>query len=68
MDEYMSVLLFAEYLSQDEGILWREIRSKGLAYNARITLNLDSQIRFLLYRSSQIVTAYEAAKNATVIF
>jgi len=51
-----------QYLTQMEGPLWRQIRGLGLSYHYSIQLSpSDGLMYFLLYKSSQIVAAYEKA-------
>lgn len=57
--ELASLMVFAQYLSQCEGPLWREIRGKGLAYGANIYPMPDAGLLMLsLYRSSDPAKVY----------
>ena len=59
-----ALLVLAEYLSQLEGPLWRQIRGSGLAYSCYICLNVqENSVHFSLYRSSNIHQAYQLSKQ-----
>eukprot|EP00123_Amoebidium_parasiticum_P018040 comp24077_c0_seq2/m.43341 comp24077_c0_seq2/g.43341 ORF comp24077_c0_seq2/g.43341 comp24077_c0_seq2/m.43341 type:complete len:433 (-) comp24077_c0_seq2:504-1802(-) len=55
--------VLVEYLTAAEGIFWTAIRGNGLAYGAGLHVNVESGLlTFDLYKSSNLVGAYEAAK------
>jgi Zn-dependent M16 (insulinase) family peptidase len=55
-----AILVLINYLTQIEGPLWRTIRGLGLSYNYDISLSTSNgMMTFLLYKSSQLVAAYD---------
>ncbi|CAD6190284.1 unnamed protein product [Caenorhabditis auriculariae] len=63
-DELIPTMIFAQYLSQCEGPLWRAIRGDGLAYGANIYVKPDrKQITLSLYRCAQPTNSYERTKQ-----
>eukprot|EP00092_Neocalanus_flemingeri_P035801 GFUD01038981.1.p1 GENE.GFUD01038981.1~~GFUD01038981.1.p1 ORF type:complete len:1002 (+),score=290.69 GFUD01038981.1:52-3057(+) len=62
-----TLLIAIEYLSQFEGPLWRSIRGGGLAYGYSMWSSTDTGQLFLtLYRSTNLVKAYEEAKKVVM--
>lgn len=54
-----ALYVLIQYLTQLEGPLWRQLRGLGLSYHYSISLSpSDGLMYFLLYKSSQIVAAY----------
>lgn len=61
-----AVYVFLQYLTQLEGPLWTQVRGSGLSYNYQIdVIPSEGLMRFLLYKSSQLVGAYN--KTAEVV-
>eukprot|EP00026_Physarum_polycephalum_P001754 Phypoly_transcript_01756.p1 GENE.Phypoly_transcript_01756~~Phypoly_transcript_01756.p1 ORF type:complete len:1003 (+),score=143.28 Phypoly_transcript_01756:138-3011(+) len=57
-----AVMVVSTYFTMMEGLFWRSIRGGGLAYSFNITPRLEeSVVLFYLYRSANIVKAYETA-------
>ena len=57
-----------EFLTATEGPLWRNIRGKGLSYSYGIRLNVElGLLSFHLFRSSQLVEAYQASIDIIVV-
>jgi Zn-dependent M16 (insulinase) family peptidase len=57
-----AIYVLLQYLTQLEGPLWRQIRGLGLSYHYAIDLSVsEGLISFLLYKSSQLVAAYDKA-------
>ncbi|KIH50298.1 hypothetical protein ANCDUO_19624 [Ancylostoma duodenale] len=64
-EELAATMLFAQYLSQGEGALYRAIRGGGLAYGANIYVRSELRtITLSLYRCAQPVQAYEQTKKS----
>uniref|UniRef100_A0A6G1SHK4 Uncharacterized protein C05D11.1 n=1 Tax=Aceria tosichella TaxID=561515 RepID=A0A6G1SHK4_9ACAR len=54
-----AIYVLIQYLTQLEGPLWRQIRGLGLSYHYSIHLSpSDGLIFFILYKSTQLVAAY----------
>ncbi|CAD5233463.1 unnamed protein product [Bursaphelenchus xylophilus] len=65
--EHVALVLWSNYLSMMEGVLWKEVRGNGFAYGANLYISPDHQSMTLnLYRCSRIVEAYEASKAAVL--
>ena len=47
--------------------MWRQIRGMGLSYHYQIRCQIEAgYIKFILYRSAQVVQAFEEAKKIMV--
>eukprot|EP00003_Mantamonas_plastica_P014927 TRINITY_DN2561_c0_g1_i1.p1 TRINITY_DN2561_c0_g1~~TRINITY_DN2561_c0_g1_i1.p1 ORF type:complete len:857 (-),score=315.12 TRINITY_DN2561_c0_g1_i1:19-2493(-) len=58
------LMVAMEYLMGMEGVFWKQIRGQGFAYGAHMGLQIDRGIiSFDLYRSANVVAAYEASKD-----
>ncbi|CAD5229726.1 unnamed protein product [Bursaphelenchus okinawaensis] len=65
--EHVALLLWTNYLSMMEGVLWKEVRGNGFAYGANLYVSPDHQSMTMnLYRCSRIIEAYEASKKAVL--
>lgn len=82
-DDYVALRVFLQVLCQCEGPLWKQvghvhlsylshtyivqIRGRGLAYDARISLNTDTGLlKLSLFRCAHPVQAYEEMKSVVV--
>ncbi|ETN75364.1 hypothetical protein NECAME_12419 [Necator americanus] len=66
-EELIPTMIFAQYLSQYEGPLWRGIRGEGLAYGAKIRVHPEKRtISLSLTRCAEPVRAYERAKKIMI--
>lgn len=53
-----------QYLTQLEGPFWRKLRGLGLTYSYSINISsLEGKLYLLLYRSTQLVEAFQEAKK-----
>ncbi|KAI8973781.1 Metalloenzyme, LuxS/M16 peptidase-like protein [Mycotypha africana] len=58
------LLVMIELLDTMEGIFWKLIRGRGLAYSCFLDANIESGlINFTIYRSPDAFKAFEQAKN-----
>ena len=63
-----ALFVLIEFMTATEGPLWRNIRGKGLSYSYGIRLNVElGLLSFHLFRSSQLVEAYQASIDIIVI-
>ncbi|KAJ7597129.1 Metalloenzyme, LuxS/M16 peptidase-like protein [Mycena floridula] len=61
---YPAFRVALEVLNATESYLWKYIRGSGLAYGAYVSLDLEAGlINFSLYRSSNCITAFQAASD-----
>lgn len=64
-----AILVFMEYLCALEGPMWRQIRGMGLSYHYSMTCQEENGLLlFLLFKSSQLVQAYEVAREIVVSY
>ncbi|KAI6205042.1 Peptidase M16 inactive domain protein [Aphelenchoides besseyi] len=67
--EHVALLIFCNYFSMTEGLLWNEIRGCGLAYAAQISYSkISNTIALLLYRCSRPDIAYTTCKKTMTNF
>jgi Zn-dependent M16 (insulinase) family peptidase len=65
--DYAPLIVCAQWLSQCEGPLWKQLRGRGLVYSASVSYSLDNALLTLnLYRASNAVAAYEEARSLIV--
>lgn len=59
-----AVMVYANYLTQAEGPLWKQIRGKGLAYGFSITLKVHEGLLHLGFsRATNLVGAYKESSE-----
>ncbi|KAI6173175.1 Peptidase M16 inactive domain protein [Aphelenchoides besseyi] len=67
--EHVALLIFCNYFSMTEGLLWNEIRGCGLAYAAQISYSkISNTLSLLLYRCSRPDIAYTTCKKTMTNF
>lgn len=66
---HVALLIFAQYFSMVEGVLWCAVRGEGYAYGAGIGIAVNSLLlEWDLYRCSRPKLAYQTMKDAVVRF
>ncbi|KAI6192068.1 hypothetical protein M3Y97_00296400 [Aphelenchoides bicaudatus] len=63
--EHVALSIMTQYFSVTEGILWKCIRGKGLAYGAWVSFGVESGVlEWDLYRCARPKLAYQTTKDA----
>ena len=66
-DDHASLLVALEYLTALEGDFWVKLRGAGLTYGYRLLNSTDTRLMvFALYRCSDVLAAYRAARQIVV--